>query len=147
MSRARRSRERSFAAADLTPMVDVVFLLIVFFILVSQLTRTERAPIALPALEADLLSEAPTRERLVIHVEPGALRIGATRLPRSAGTQRDLAAIIRRALDASPGAAVVIRAPRDAPYRDVAPALAAAADAEAPDVRLVAREIPPGAAP
>jgi len=147
MSRARRASSRSFTAADLTPMVDVVFLLIVFFILVSQLTRTERAPIALPALEADLLSDAPTRERLVVHVEPGALRVGAARLPLGADAQRDLAAIIRRALDASPGAAVVIRAPRDAPYRDVAPALAAAADAEAPDVRLIAREIPPGAAP
>jgi len=142
VSRRRRTSSRAFSAADLTPMVDVVFLLIVFFILVSQLTRTERTPIALPALAADLLSDAPTRERLVIHVEPEALRVGAARFPQGPDARRDLAATIRRALAASPGAAVVIRAPRNAPYRAVAPALAAAEDAQAPDVRLIARELP-----
>jgi biopolymer transport protein ExbD len=124
-------------------MVDVVFLLIVFFILVSQFVRTERTPVALPALPADALEPLQLRERLVIHVERAAYRAGSDTIPANDAARAQLAARIASALNASPGAAVVIRAPRDAPYALVAPALEAARDARAQDVRLVAREVEP----
>lgn len=131
---------RPFAPADLTPMVDVVFLLIVFFILVSQLTRTERTPIVLPELPGDLLSLSPARERIVVHVEPDALRIGSWRVPHSADARRDLADHLRTIVAGAPEAPVILRAPRDAPFARVAAALAAIRDAGARDVRLIARE-------
>ena len=139
---SRRRAEHPFAPADLTPMVDVVFLLIVFFILVSQLARTERSPIELPALPADSLAAAALRERLVIHVSETGYRVGADAFPIGPDAADRLAWRVRAALAASPEAAVVIRAPRDARYAAVAPALRAARDAGAPDVRLIARELP-----
>jgi biopolymer transport protein ExbD len=123
-------------------MVDVVFLLIVFFILVSQLTRTERTPIELPALPGETLKALNLRERLVIHVGADGYRIGAETFTPGPAAAAELATRIRAALAASPSAAVVVRAPRDARYAAVAPALRAARDAGAPDVRLIARELP-----
>ena len=35
--------------ANLTPMIDVTFLLIVFFVLVSQIVEVENVPMSLPA--------------------------------------------------------------------------------------------------
>ncbi len=143
MSRAARSSRRAlrpFTPADLTPMVDVVFLLIVFFILVSQLTRTERTPIALPELPGELLSPSPAREQIVVHVEENALRIGASSVPHSQDARRDLAELLRGVLTSYPDVPVVLRAPREAPYARVASALAAIRDAGASDVRLIAKE-------
>jgi len=143
MSRAPRSTRRAkrpFTPADLTPMVDVVFLLIVFFVLVSQLTRTERTPIELPELPGELLSSAPVRERVVVHVEENAMRIGQTRLPFSAEARADLADLLQALHAQNPDAPVILRAPREAPYSRVATALAAIRDAGCADVRLIAKE-------
>ncbi len=46
----RKIEEASF---DLTPMIDVVMLLIVFFTLTSQFSRTEQAPLDLPPESGD----------------------------------------------------------------------------------------------
>lgn len=121
-------------------MVDVVFLLIVFFILVSQLTRTERTPIVLPELPGELLSPSPARERVVVHVEQEALRIASWRVPHNQDARRDLADYLRTIIAGAPDAPVILRAPRDAPYTRVATALAAIRDAGARDVRLIAKE-------
>ncbi len=143
MKRAPRTSRRAlspFAPADLTPMVDVVFLLIVFFILVSQLTRTERTPIALPELPGELLSPSPARERVVVHVEDDAMRIGTARVAHGPDARRDLADLLRNVLASAPDAPVVLRAPREAPYARVATALTAIRDAGCADVRLIAKE-------
>lgn len=121
-------------------MVDVVFLLIVFFVLVSQLTRTERTPIELPSLSGDLLRPSPVRERVVVHVEPDAARIGTERYALDPAGRAGLAAALRTILDTTPGASVILRAPRDAPFAHVSEVLGAMRDAGAADVRLIAQE-------
>ena len=50
MSRAFR-RGRTDVQANLTPMIDVTFLLIVFFVLVSQIVEVENVDLLLPELE------------------------------------------------------------------------------------------------
>lgn len=45
ISRHKRQKEASF---DLTPMIDVIFLLIIFFTLTSQFSSTQRTPMDLP---------------------------------------------------------------------------------------------------
>lgn len=45
LSRHQRLKEASF---DLTPMIDVIFLLIIFFTLTSQFSSTQRTPMDLP---------------------------------------------------------------------------------------------------
>jgi len=48
MSLKRQAREREDATFDLTPMIDVVLLLIIFFMLTSQFASSDRAPVNLP---------------------------------------------------------------------------------------------------
>lgn len=51
----RKSKEE--ASFDLTPMIDVVMLLIVFFTLTSQFSRSEQAPLDLPSQRGDTTRE------------------------------------------------------------------------------------------
>jgi len=46
--RLARSRPNSSIAFNMTPMIDIVFLLIIFFMTVSQITRTVDIPLELP---------------------------------------------------------------------------------------------------
>lgn len=54
LSRTKRTEEASF---DLTPMIDVVMLLIVFFTLTSQFSRSEQASLDLPTQRGDTSRE------------------------------------------------------------------------------------------
>jgi len=55
---------------DMTPMIDVVFLLLIFFVTVSELTRIETsAEVTLPMADQANVEETPDRTRLIINVE------------------------------------------------------------------------------
>jgi biopolymer transport protein ExbD len=57
--------------ANLTPMIDITFLLIVFFVLVSQIVEVENVEMNLPE-PVDPMTERPGDEpRAVINVIPG----------------------------------------------------------------------------
>ena len=58
MTRARRRFPAASIEANLTPMIDVSFLLIVFFVLVSRITDAEQAPMALPEVRAGSAARA-----------------------------------------------------------------------------------------
>ncbi|MBX3458718.1 MAG: biopolymer transporter ExbD [Planctomycetes bacterium] len=71
MAKVRKTGARSDKVeVDLTPMIDVVFLLIIFFLVVTQITTQEnvnlRLPDALAANEEDPQSKRP----FVIHIAP-----------------------------------------------------------------------------
>lgn len=57
LSRTKRNEEASF---DLTPMIDVVMLLIVFFTLTSQFSRSEQASLDLPVQRGDRVRDKAT---------------------------------------------------------------------------------------
>lgn len=50
---------------DITPMIDIVFLLLIFFITVTQVSETNREQLALPQLQG---SEDQKRTSLVVNV-------------------------------------------------------------------------------
>lgn len=55
---------------DMTPMIDVTFLLLIFFVIVSTLTRMEtEAEVELPLADQAQVDEAPDRDQLVINIE------------------------------------------------------------------------------
>lgn len=49
--RLTKSRPSSSIAFNMTPMIDIVFLLIIFFMTVSQITRTIDHPVELPRVQ------------------------------------------------------------------------------------------------
>ncbi len=66
-----RSSQPEPIAANLTPMIDVTFLLIIFFVLVSQIVEVENADLDLPRPE-QAASELPSEQsRVVINVPSG----------------------------------------------------------------------------
>ncbi|MCZ6613004.1 MAG: biopolymer transporter ExbD, partial [Planctomycetota bacterium] len=65
-------RGRAEVEANLTPMIDVAFLLIVFFVVVSQIVEVQSVQLDLPTPQ-DPASERPGEEqRAVINVIPAA---------------------------------------------------------------------------
>ena len=71
MPRDRRRFPYAEISANLTPMIDVSFLLIVFFVLVSRLSDAEQAPLTLPAVREGVATRAGDEARIVVNVLPG----------------------------------------------------------------------------
>ncbi len=74
---------RAAVKANLTPMIDVVFLLIIFFVVSGSMTRQEEArPVPLPAAAGGEEAESGETGKLVITVgEDGAVFVGSQTVP------------------------------------------------------------------
>jgi len=142
---------------NLTPMIDMTFLLIVFFILTSQISNVEMAEeIELPEPEHSVAAEPDEEHRVVINLIPDVLdkrRISAMRLgfrsftPDAAG-RASLRAELLEAVQRDPAVKIDIRADRQASYSEVYPILAVASASGARRVDLVvAASLPGSAAP
>ncbi|GMV27047.1 MAG: hypothetical protein AMXMBFR58_30780 [Phycisphaerae bacterium] len=120
---------------NVTPMIDVVMCLIIFYLLVGRLAITKRATdlpesgtgqseTSVSAIVVDIVADADAGPRLAVD---GA----ATDV---AGLEATLAGRVA----ASGGSQVRIRADRDLPYSSLAPVLAACKRAGLTSVQLVA---------
>jgi biopolymer transport protein ExbD len=121
--------------ANLTPMIDVTFLLIVFFVLVSQIVKVENVDLAPPELERPASELPGDEQRAVINVRPGvdgsavAYSIGGRSFPvGGAGVERlteHLASLYSR----QPALRINLRADQRTHYVWIDPVLRAIADA------------------
>jgi len=105
--------DTSDASFDLTPMIDVILLLIIFFMLSSQFASTELRPVDLPQ-EAGMAAPSETATaRMVIDVaRDGTYSVMGDPMPLD-DLGRRLAAV-----HAAPGlrhSGIVVRADRNAP--------------------------------
>lgn len=117
------------APEPLVPLIDVVFFLLVFFLLVGRLDATAPFELRPPAGEgADLPAGGAA---LSLSVD-GALALDRQTLPREAA----LSALERR-IGLDPDLRVRLEADRDAPLRELLPLIAALEDLGARDVVLV----------
>jgi len=124
--------------ANLTPMIDVTFLLIVFFVLVSQIVEVENVEMRLPEL-ADPATVIPEEEqRAVINVVPDLsraraleYRLGTHSYEASAAGIEQLTQRLAAMLEANPALRVNLRADRRTEYDDVQPVLEAVSAAAA----------------
>jgi len=64
MSRKRRGRHE--ATIDLTPLIDVVFLLLIFFMVSTNFVRESQLRITLPEASAEAAEEAPAKIELLV---------------------------------------------------------------------------------
>ncbi|TWT96838.1 Biopolymer transport protein ExbD [Botrimarina colliarenosi] len=118
---------------NMTPMIDVVFLLIIFFLVSSHLARREsRLALDLPSAATGEADDDPS-PRLTINVDAGgALSLGAALV-----TVDDLVTRLQ-AQQATEGGVLRVRLRSDqaAPYSAIEPALAACAEAGVEDIAL-----------
>lgn len=110
------SREGEPAAAiELTPLIDMVFLLLIFFLVATTFRQEEREmQIALPFASSTAPISTMTRE-LVINVDAeGTIIVGGRRLDRE-GLRR----MITDAVAANPDQKVTVRGDRGTAYDNV----------------------------
>ena len=120
--------------ANLTPMIDVTFLLIVFFVLVSQIVEVENVKLQLPAPEEPATELPADEQRVVINIVPAQpavtgraieYRVGSRRFaPGEAGVAA-LADHIMRLYSGNPSLRINLRADRDTQYEWIEPVLRA----------------------
>ena len=100
---------------DLTPMIDIVFLLIIFFMVGTQFTEMERQyDIQLPTVtDAKPLTNLP--DDIIINVaENGEITVHGQK-----NTLADLQKTLEQAVKNFPGQSVVIRGDSTGPYQNV----------------------------
>lgn len=114
------------ARFNLTPMIDVVFLLIIFFIVSNNMIQQDHAvQIDLPEATTGTLPHEQQPRRLTISVpKPGTLFVGTEIIPSEAIGQ--LMGQCRK--DWGEAAEICIRTNKDIPYGEVKPLLQMAAE-------------------
>jgi len=128
--------------ANMTPMIDVVFLLIIFFMLVSQIQRARLVDLTLPEI-ADAKTDEPARESVVvINVVPqdreGApYRLGTLDFDNDRAGLDGLVRQLVRERERDPQSIVIVRADRTETYERVHPVLQAVSDAGLTRVQLL----------
>ena len=128
--------------ANMTPMIDVVFLLIIFFMLVAQMSRERTITLELPSFENRQSLPLTANSQLVINVDPGVdgaavYRIGQLSFTDEAGDRARLTQVLRRAQRRMPSIQVLIRADRLEHYERVHPLMDIVAEAGIREVGLV----------
>lgn len=119
---------------NVTPLIDIVMVLIIFFLLVGQLAMDRKGEVDLP--------EASTGEPAEPGPEPISIAIGSdgTLTVDARNTQdKDLPAVLKILQKQRPSSAVQIRADRSAAYGYVRTVLDVCRDAGITDVELAAK--------
>ena len=127
----------SSARVNVTPMIDVVMVLIVFYLLVGQLAMDRRAAIALPATGTGI-EETVETDPIII----GVTRDGERSLNGDPIELDRLQAQVSGMLSRSPGTPVRLRADRETPHRFVRPVFNVLRDLGVGRVELVTEQRP-----
>lgn len=120
---------------NVTPLIDVVMVLIVFYLIVGRLAESERARVELPGASAGA-AETGASVTITVSLVDGrpAYFLEGVLVP-----QADLVGAIRAAVPSPAEAAVHIRADRALAYDAVEPAILACREAGLASVKLVAQ--------
>lgn len=117
--------------ANLTPMIDVTFLLIVFFVLVSQIVEVEHVDLRLPTLVEPATAAPEDEQRLVINIVPGPAgraaeyRMGTRAFSADTAGRAALRSALAEVLAGNPVLRINLRADRETRYEGVYPAIEA----------------------
>lgn len=126
--RRRRRRTQEYGddvAVDLSPLIDCVFLLLIFFLVATILKRLEKQiPVMLPDSTSALAQEAEFREVVIALGKDGKILKGVSRpnkLETMSYTPLEDVAVFLKALADEKGTNVPIRidADRDVPFQEV----------------------------
>jgi biopolymer transport protein ExbD len=121
MQVSRKRSELPEAKMQMTSMIDIVFLLIIFFMCVTEMSKLEIEAVTLPEAMKARNDDKPPKDRVVVNV----MRDGTYRLMGRTYAKEELKNfLIRRAIekrgpDGLSTLAVKIRCDADAPYKYV----------------------------
>jgi len=128
---AKLKRESKKPEMNLTSMMDVVFQLIIFFILVSNFTTADLPPLEAPDPERSVAEEMPEENMLIVNVlreEPGGpleVRSAVGQTIPATDNYRRLTEIIQARLAENEELKVNLRADRSLRFDEVEPVMRA----------------------
>ena len=132
---ARRRRHRYETVLELTPLIDVIFLLLIFFMVSTSFVVNKEIPIQLP--KSDSATTESTQDYLAIGIDAqGRFSINGSMLAVSSADE--IAAALRKELENKSAAWVPVRIDghESADYQFVVRAMDACRQAGLTDVRL-----------
>jgi biopolymer transport protein TolR len=158
MTSRKQKRVGTSPQFNMTPLIDVTFLLIIFFLLVNDIIAEQDVQLLLPELDHSQVVQLDQPNRLVIniipdHHTPTTTRLGlANPLAVNGGAQwvkvglarfainqpNALTAFLVEARTARPNLAIVLRADAAVEYQYVEPVMEAIADAQIKHVLVTA---------
>jgi biopolymer transport protein ExbD len=140
-----KKKRRIGISIDMTPMVDVAFLLLIFFMCTTQFKPPERDKITLPesnseskSPESDIITIAVTARKPEYGNQPGVRVIyrqrgeEVSRLIPAEAVATDMATVLSNARAANPMARIIVKMDKDAPYGVMADMMQGLQDAKAP---------------
>jgi len=108
LARRRRSHAPKF---NITAMIDITFLLIIFFMTASEFARSDTVPVDLPRQKGDQL---PDTDKTIVNVREDGGLVVSGRVMTVADLGRALVPVVRQAGDPD-RVRLVVRADRRAP--------------------------------
>jgi biopolymer transport protein ExbD len=140
-----KKKRRIGISIDMTPMVDVAFLLLIFFMCTTQFKPPEKDKITLPesnseakSPESDIITIAVTSPKPENGNQPSVRVIyrkggeEVSRLVPATSVASDMSAVLTEARTANPAARMIVKMDKDAPYGVMADMMTALQDANAP---------------
>jgi biopolymer transport protein ExbD len=127
--------EDTDVSIDMSPMIDMVFLLLIFFIVASAMVDLDKPQVKLPQAAAAKTADDVTGRLIVSINKDEQLFIGA-----GAVTMDGLKDRVRTEIEADPGLRIFIRADEEVPYRASKELMAACAEVGAVNLIYAAFE-------
>ena len=135
MIRLRRSPQRPRPEVNVTPLVDVVLVLLIIFLVVTPYLQ-RGALLDLPLADHAETPQKTAREPLVVSLRrDGSIWLGTSQVSREA-----LGAAVRAALRRNPNLAVLLKGDEALTYGDVREVLTLLRESGAPGVSLAAEK-------
>lgn len=127
---ARRAMRRQGVRMDMTPMVDVAFLLLIFFMTTTQFKPPERVSVVLPTSRSEI--HVPETNTIIFTVnKTGQVFVSTENVAETQEVaQEDLLAAITAWRSQNPSAVVILKGDRDADFGAVANLMDALADSK-----------------
>lgn len=109
-------RGRRRATLNLTSLIDVLFLLLIFFMLTSTFRRSGEMQLSLPESETSSpsASGSPSERTEIVLLEDGSLRVDGEAL-----TQEEVLVRLQREHEENPDQRIVLKAAAEARHADV----------------------------
>ncbi len=124
---------------NMAPMIDMVFLLLIFFMVASHLTSLERIPVALPVADrAKVPEEARGRQLITVTAEADGSASYYMNLQKM--DIKGLGAQIRQMEETDPNLRIYLRADRQVRYKNIRAVMEACAEAGISDIIFGAYE-------
>lgn len=115
---------------DLTPMIDVTFQLITFFMTAATLITAEKVEVQLPLADQAKVPEDAGRRDIITIEADGSLHYGMIRVSGA----EDLGPMVRKGMESIPGYKINLRVDQNAPHKYVRDVMKVCAENGAFDV-------------